>query len=98
MKNGEIISLVSLPDYDPNQYARASEDALFNRATKGVFEMGSIFKVLNTAIALESDMASLGSSYDVSKPMYVSGFSIRDYRPRNRSLNLSEVLVYSSNI
>ena len=98
MKNGEIISLVSLPDYDPNQYARASDDARFNRATKGVFEMGSIFKVLNTAIALESDMASLGSSYDVSKPMYVSGFPIRDYRPRNRALNLSEVLVYSSNI
>ncbi len=98
MQNGEIISLVSLPDYDPNHFANASEDALFNRATKGVFEMGSIFKVLNTAIALETDTASLGSSYDVSKPLYISGFPISDYHPYDRSLNLSEVLVYSSNI
>lgn len=98
MKNGEIISLVSLPDYDPNHFAEARDDARFNRATKGVFEMGSIFKVLNTAIALESDAASLVSSYDVSKPLRISGYSIRDFHPRKRALNLSEVLVYSSNI
>ena len=53
IKTGEIIAIVSLPDYDPNRYAAARPEALFNQATKGVFEMGSIFKVLNTAIALE---------------------------------------------
>jgi cell division protein FtsI (penicillin-binding protein 3) len=98
MKTGELISLVSLPDYDPNQYRLADETARFNQATKGVFEMGSIFKVLNTAIALESGAAALGSSYDVSKPMRISGWPISDYHPLNRSMNLSEVLVYSSNI
>lgn len=98
MNTGELVAMVSLPDYDPNYFNLADEDSTFNRASKGVFEMGSIFKVLNTAIALEVGSASLGSSYDVSKPLRVAGFSIRDFHPYNRSLNLSEVLVYSSNI
>jgi len=98
MRSGELISLVSLPDYDPNRFSLSDDEARFNRATKGVFEMGSIFKVLNTAIALETGTASLASAYDVSKPLRVAGYSIRDYHPYNRALNLSEVLVFSSNI
>ncbi len=98
IRSGEIISLISLPDYNANQYNKAVPDAQFNRATKGVFEMGSIFKVLNSAIALETGAASLSSSYDVSKPLHAARFRIRDYHPYNRSLNLSEILVYSSNI
>ena len=98
IKTGEIIAIASLPDYDPNHYAAASPEALFNQATKGVFEMGSIFKVLNTAIALETGSAGLASTYDVTHPLRVGGFPIRDYHPYDRILNLSEVLVYSSNI
>ena len=98
IKTGEIIAITSLPDYDPNHYAAARPEALFNQATKGVFEMGSIFKVLNTAIALEAGAAGLTSTYDVTRPLHVSGFPIRDYHPHDRFLNLSEVLVYSSNI
>ena len=98
IKTGEVIAIVSLPDYDPNQYAVAAQKALFNQATKGVFEMGSIFKVLNTAIALEAGSAQLSSSYDVTRPLRIGGFPIRDYHPYDRFLNLSEVLVYSSNI
>ena len=98
IKTGEIIAITSLPDYDPNHYAAARPEALFNKATKGVFEMGSIFKVLNTAIALEAGSADLTSTYDVTRPLRVGGFPIRDYHPHDRFLNLSEVLVYSSNI
>ena len=98
IKTGEIIAIASLPDYDPNRYNAAKPEALFNQATKGVFEMGSIFKVLNTAIALEAGSASLNSTYDVTRPLRISGFPIRDYHPYDRFLNLSEVLVYSSNI
>ena len=98
IKTGEIIAIASLPDYDPNHYATARPEALFNQATKGVFEMGSIFKVLNTAIALEAGSAGLTSTYDVTRPLRVGSFPIRDYHPHNRFLNLSEVLVYSSNI
>ena len=79
IKTGEIIAITSLPDYDPNRYAAAEKKALFNQATKGVFEMGSIFKVLNTAIALEVGSAGLNSTYDVTRPLRVGGFPIRDY-------------------
>lgn len=98
IETGELVSLVSLPDYDPNHYQLASKESLFNNATKGVFEMGSIFKVLNTAIALETDASSVFSSYDVKDPIRVSRHRIRDYHPYDRNLNLTEVLVFSSNI
>ena len=54
MNSGETIALASLPDFNPNQFAKSAVDARFNRATKGLYEMGSTFKVLNTAIALET--------------------------------------------
>ena len=98
IKTGEIISMVSLPDFDPNHFGKAIDDARFNRATKGVFEMGSIFKVLNTAVALESGAVRLGQEFEVSKPLKVSRFRIRDFHPYDRPLNISEILVYSSNI
>ena len=98
IQTGELISAVSLPDYDPNHYQLASVDSLFNNATKGVFEMGSIFKVLNTAIALETNASTVNSSYDVRKPIRVSRHRIGDYHPYDRHLNLTEVLVFSSNI
>ena len=60
--------------------------------------MGSIFKVLNTAIALESGAADMGHSYQVSKPIFIGGHRIADFHKSNRDLSLSEVLVYSSNI
>ena len=90
VRTGEIISLTSLPDYNANQYSSADSDAQFNRATKGVFEMGSIFKVLNSAIALETGVASLGSSYDVSKPLRVSRFRIRVYSSNIGSARIAE--------
>ncbi len=98
MKTGELLALTSLPDFNPNHFNKAIDDARFNRATKGVFEMGSIFKVLNTAIALETGAAQMGQHYEVSKPLYISRRSISDYHMMKRDLSLSEVLVYSSNI
>ena len=98
IETGELISAVSLPDYNPNHYQLASSESLFNNATKGVFEMGSIFKVLNTAIALETGASNLNSQFEVSKPIRVARHSIRDYHTYYRKLNLSEVLVFSSNI
>lgn len=98
MKTGELLGLVSLPDYDPNHLMEAEESARFNQAAKGVFEMGSVFKVLNTAIALESGVARLDSLYEVEKPLRVSRFAIRDYHPLKGPLSLPEILVHSSNI
>lgn len=94
----EILSLVSLPDYDPERFGEASEDSRFNRATLGVYEMGSTFKVFNTAMALETGKIRLQDTYDATKPLRIARFSIRDSHPENRWLTVSEILVHSSNI
>ncbi len=94
----EILSLVSLPDYDPERFGEASEDARFNRATLGVYEMGSTFKVFNTAMALETGKIRLQDTYDTTKPLRIARFSIRDSHPEDRWLTVSEILVHSSNI
>jgi cell division protein FtsI (penicillin-binding protein 3) len=98
IESGEILGMASLPDFNPNSFGLASEDARFNRATKGVYEMGSTFKVLNTAIALESGATTLRQTFEVSKPLRISRFTITDYHPYKRPLNVPEILVYSSNI
>ncbi|MFA7429639.1 MAG: penicillin-binding protein 2 [Rhodospirillaceae bacterium] len=94
----EVISMVSLPDYDPERFSEAEEDARFNRATLGVYEMGSTFKVFNTAMALEAGKIRLHDTFDTTKPLRIARFSIRDSHPENRWLTVSEILVRSSNI
>jgi cell division protein FtsI (penicillin-binding protein 3) len=96
--SGEILAAASLPDFNPNQFGRVSDDVRFNRATKGLYEMGSTFKVLNTAIALETGAASINQRFEVAKPLRISRFAITDYKPRFRPLNVPEIMVYSSNI
>ena len=97
VRTGEIVALVSLPDYDPNSYQGADEDALFNRATRGVYELGSTFKILNTAMALDSGVFSTGDMVDVVSPLRVGGFVIDDFHAERRPLNVAEVMVVSSN-
>ena len=98
IKSGEILSLASFPDFNPNEFGLVSDDARFNRATKGLYEMGSTFKVLNTAIALETGAASVAQQFEVAKPLRIARFKITDYHPYQRPLNVPEILVYSSNI
>lgn len=98
MKTGELLSMVSLPDFDPNHMMASTDDARFHQAAKGVFEMGSIFKILNTAIALETGAVVPEDTIDVRKPMRIGRFTINDYHPLQRDLNISEILVHSSNI
>ncbi|WP_255448459.1 penicillin-binding protein 2 [Telmatospirillum sp. J64-1] len=95
---GEIISMVSLPDFDPNNPGATTAENMFNRATLGVYEMGSTFKLLNTAIALDSGKSTLQSVYDASKPLRVARFTISDFHGKNRPLTVPEVLMHSSNI
>jgi len=95
---GEIRSLVSLPDYDPNMPMAVDDKARFNMATRGVYEMGSTFKVFTAAIALDSGAATLDSRYDARKPLKVSGYTINDYHAEERWLSVPEVVMHSSNI
>lgn len=94
VNTGEIISMVSLPDFNPNNEAPNS-----NIATQKVYEPGSVMKVFNTAIGLESGKVNLKEKFDATKPLVVSKYdTIKDYRGENRWLDLQEILVHSSNI
>jgi cell division protein FtsI (penicillin-binding protein 3) len=94
----EILSMVSLPDFDPNNPGAAESDARFNRVTLGTYEPGSTFKLLNVAAALDSGTVTLRDGYDASKPIQVARFSISDFEPKKRWLSVPEIIMYSSNI
>lgn len=96
--SGEVLGLVSLPDFDPSRPGAAPADAMFNRATLGIYEMGSTFKIFTAAMALESGTATMESQYDASKPIHIARYLIKDYKPKNRWLSVPEILMYSSNI
>lgn len=96
--NGEIIALASLPDFDSNLPNAVNPANKFNRNTLGVYEMGSTFKIFNTALALDSGEIKITDSYDAATPIKVGRFEINDYHPENRSLNVTEIFLHSSNI
>ena len=98
VETGEVISMVSLPDFNPNNPVSAAGIAGFNRATKGVYEMGSTFKLFTAAIALDSGRVHLRDRYDATKPIRVSRFKISDYHAKNKWMTVPEILVHSSNI
>lgn len=98
VRTGEVLALVSLPDFDANKAGEASDDARFNRMTLGVYEMGSIFKVFTAAMALESGASKLTSGYDASHPIHIARFTINDYHAKRRWLTVPEIFMYSSNI
>jgi cell division protein FtsI (penicillin-binding protein 3) len=98
VNTGEIISHVSLPDFDPNQPATAQSENNINRLQVGVFEMGSTFKALTTAMAIDSGKYNVNSSFDARQPLRYGKFRIGDFRGKGRVLTLPEVFVYSSNI
>lgn len=95
---GELLSMVSLPDFDPNQAGKAGPEARFNRVTLGVYEMGSTFKTFTTAMALDSGTVTLAGGYDATKPLRAARYLIRDYHPKRRWLSVPEIYMYSSNI
>ena len=98
VKTGEILGMVSLPDFDPNRPSDFSGDAKFNRITLGVYEMGSTFKTFTTAMALDSGTVGLKGGYDATEPIRKAGFRIRDDHPKKRWLSVPEIFMYSSNI
>jgi len=95
---GEVISMVSLPDFDPSKPARASDEQKFNRVTLGVYEMGSSFKIFNTALALETGEIKIGDVFETAEPIHIGGFSIKDMEKHKHSMSVSEIFIVSSNI
>jgi len=96
-RTGEILAMVSLPDFDPNQVNTASPEERFNRATLGIYEMGSTFKVFNTAMALDSGRIHLSDRFDVH-PIVIGRYTIHDFEPMNHPLSVPEIFMLSSNI
>jgi cell division protein FtsI (penicillin-binding protein 3) len=98
VKTGEIVAMVSLPDFDPNNPREAHDPDRINRLTTGVYEMGSTFKALTLAMALDSGKATLGTLYDARGALHYGKFAIHDTHPLGRSITLSEVFTFSSNV
>ena len=96
--SGEVVAMVSLPDYDPNEINHASMDARFNRVTKGVYEMGSTFKLFTAAMALDSGTVDMKGGYDATDPIRIARFTINDFHAKKRWLSVPEIIVHSSNI
>lgn len=96
--NGEVVSLVSIPDFDPNDATQALKPEHINRINVGVYEMGSTFKAMTTAMALDSGTFGLHSVFDATQPIRFGRMAIRDFRGENRPLNMPEAFLVSSNI
>jgi cell division protein FtsI (penicillin-binding protein 3) len=87
---GEVLALASLPELNPNKAGAVSPDAIFNRATLGVYELGSTFKALTMGMALDTGVVtSMSQQYDATHPLQMGRFRIRDDHPKARWLTMT---------
>jgi cell division protein FtsI (penicillin-binding protein 3) len=98
VRTGEVVAMVSLPDFDPNNPKEAHDPDRINRLTTGVYEMGSTFKAFTLSMALDSGKYGLNSMWDARAPLHYGRFAIHDDEPKGRFLSMKEVFTYSSNI
>jgi len=98
INTSEIIALASVPDYDLNKREFNDPDIKFNFATLGVYEAGSVFKVFNTALGLDSGKIKITDKFDATKPLKMGWHKITDYRVPAKWLTVGETLIHSSNI
>jgi cell division protein FtsI (penicillin-binding protein 3) len=98
VRTGEIVAMVSVPDFDPNNPREAHDPERINRLTTGVYEMGSTFKAFTLAMALDSGKFDLNSMWDARAPLKYGKFAIHDDHPLGRMINMREVFTYSSNV
>ncbi|PWR01663.1 cell division protein FtsI [Meridianimarinicoccus roseus] len=101
---GEIVAMVSLPDFDPNHRPQPlvkgdqADSPLFNRAVQGVYELGSVFKIFTVAQALEQGIVTPDTMVDTQGPLTWGRHRIRDFRNYGPRLSATDVIVKSSNI
>ncbi len=100
IRNGEILSLVSLPDFDPNKREKISDTNFINRATKGVYEFGSVFKTFTLAAAFNEELIEPQTEFvNLPKSLTCAGFPIREYDQNIPStLTAEQILIRSGNI
>ncbi len=99
VQTGEVIAMVSLPMYNPNQLRGATQDGMRNNVTQSVYELGSTFKPITMAAAIDSGVVtSMSRRFDARAPLKIGRFQIKDDHPQKRYLDIPETLVHSSNI
>jgi len=99
LDKAEILASVSLPDFDPHYPSKYKNEELFNRATLGVYELGSVWKPMTIASALDSKKIKLSDKFDITPPLRIGKNIINDFLPpRDPVISVSEILKRSSNI
>ncbi|MDN5248105.1 MAG: penicillin-binding protein 2 [Wolbachia endosymbiont of Tyrophagus putrescentiae] len=99
VKNSEVISMVSLPDFNPNMMSKATGMQKFNRSTLGVYEMGSVLKFFTMAAAIDAKAVTINSIYDVSQPIIIGKYKIYDFHKSEAAkITVQDIFVRSSNI
>ena len=98
VNTGEVLAMVSLPDYDANAFRTAGTEERFNRTTTGTYEPGSTFKLQTASMGLDSGAIHIWDSFDAANPIHIGRFTITDFEGKHRILTLPEVLAYSSNL
>jgi cell division protein FtsI (penicillin-binding protein 3) len=96
--SGELLAAVSLPDQDPNRFENADEADRFDRVTGGVFELGSIAKIVTLGLALDELGATSTRFYDTREPLRFGRHTIAEQHPPGRPLTLADILIRSSNV
>jgi cell division protein FtsI (penicillin-binding protein 3) len=96
---GEVLAMTSLPEVNPNLPGAAPPDARFNRATQGVYELGSTFKPFTVAMAMDSGVIkSFGQQYNCPNVLPAYGHLVHDTHPFGRICTVAEIMEESSNI
>ena len=98
VRTGEVVAMVSLPDYDTNLIGSTPQDDRFNRAITGMYEPGSTFKLQDAALALDTGTVQIWNGFDATSPIHIGRFTISDFEGKHRWLAVPEILAYSSNI
>lgn len=97
--SGELVALVSLPVFNPNKFGQSPPEARRNNVTQSVYELGSTFKPLTIAKAIDAGIVdSMAKRYDAVAPVAIGRFRIKDDHPLGRWINVPETLIHSSNI
>ena len=98
-ENGEILSLVSLPDFDINSRTSVQDEKYINKITKGVYELGSIFKTFTIALAIENGLVTPKTIIkDIPRSINCSKYNISDIKKFPKDLSVEDILIRSSNV
>jgi cell division protein FtsI (penicillin-binding protein 3) len=96
--SGEILAAVSLPEVDPSRTGDWLDATRSDRLAGGIYELGSIFKTMTIAMALEAGTANLDKLYDVRQPLLAGTYTIKDPYPQGRPLSVRDIFLHSSNV